>query len=110
MAMNIIKTSRDFTGAELYKATKSQSIKRMSEVTGTVTVNGYVKYEDVKEDGTAVTILSIITNDGIFATNSSTFIRTFEDIVTLMVELPIDITVGHDTSKNGRSYIYADLV
>ena len=109
MAMNIIKTSRDFTGAELYKATKSQSIKRMSDATGVITVNDYVKYEDVKEDGTAVTILSVITPDGIFATNSSTFIRTFEDIVQIMGELPIDITIGHDTSKNGRSYIYADL-
>lgn len=110
MAMNIIKTSRDFTGAELYKATKSQSIKKMSEVTGYLTVTDYVKYEDVKEDGTAVTILSVITTDGIYATNSSTFIRTFEDIVSLMGELPIDITVGHDTSKNGRKYIFADLL
>lgn len=108
--MEITRKSREFTPAEIYKATKSNSIKRMSDITDNdiITVKDYIVYEDVKEDGT-ITILSIITDTGIYATNSATFTRTFLDIVDIMGELPVDIRVGHDTSKNGRKFIYADL-
>lgn len=108
--MEIIRKSREFAPAEIYKATKSNSIKRMSDITDNdiITVKDYIVYEDVKDDG-SVTILSIITDTGIYATNSATFTRTFLDIVDIMGELPIDIRVGHDTSKNGRKFIFADL-
>lgn len=108
--MEITRKSRDFAPAEIYKATKSNSIKRMSDIADNeiITVKDYIVYEDVKDDG-SVTILSIITDTGIYATNSATFTRTFLDIVDIMVELPINITVGHDTSKNGRKFIFADL-
>lgn len=108
--MEITRKSREFTPAEIYKATKSNSIKRMSDITDNeiITVKDYIVYEDVKEDG-SITILSIITDTGIYATNSATFTRTFLDIVDIMGELPVNITVGHDTSKNGRKFIFADL-
>ena len=108
--MEITRKSREFAPAEIYKATKSNSIKRMSDITDNdiITVKDYIVYEDVKEDG-SVTILSIITDTGIYATNSATFTRTFLDIVDIMGELPVDIRVGHDTSKNGRKFIFADL-
>lgn len=109
--MEITRKSREFTPAEIYKATKSNSIKRVSDIPDNETVNvkDYIVYEDVKEDGSSVTILSIITFSGIYATNSATFIRTFLDIVDIMGELPVNILVGHDTSKNGRNFIFADL-
>lgn len=108
--MEITRKSREFTPAEIYKATKSNSIKRMSDITDNeiITAKDYIVHEDVKDDG-SVTILSIITDTGIYATNSATFTRTFLDIVDIMGELPVNITVGHDTSKNGRKFIFADL-
>ena len=104
--MEITRKSREFTPAEIYKATKSNSIKRMSDIADNeiITVKDYIVYEDG-----SVTILSIITDTGIYATNSATFIRTFLDIVDIMNDLPLNITVGHDTSKNGRKFIFADL-
>lgn len=108
--MEITEKSREFAPAEIYKATKSNSIKRMSDIADNeiITVKDYIVYEDVKEDG-SVTILSIITDTGIYATNSATFTRTFLDIVDIIGELPVNIRVGHDTSKNGRKFIFADL-
>lgn len=104
--MEITRKSREFTPAEIYKTTKSNSIKRMSDIADNeiITVKDYIVYEDG-----SVTILSIITDTGIYATNSATFIRTFLDIVDIMNDLPLNITVGHDTSKNGRKFIFADL-
>lgn len=109
--MEITRKSREFTPAEIYKATKSNNIKRMSDIEDNeiITAKDYIVYEDVKEDGSSITILSIITDTGIYATNSATFTRTFLDIVDIMGELPVNITVGHDTSKNGRKFIFADL-
>lgn len=109
--MEITRKSREFAPAEIYKATKSNSIKRMSDIADNeiITVKDYIVYEDVKDDGSSVTILSIITDTGIYATNSATFTRTFLDIVHIMDKLPVNITVGHDTSKNGRKFIFADL-
>lgn len=109
--MEITRKSREFTPAEIYKATKSNSIKRMSDIADNeiIVAKDYIVYEDSKEDGSSITILSIITDTGIYATNSATFIRTFLDIVDIMGELPVNITVGHDTSKNGRKFIFADL-
>lgn len=108
--MEITRKTREFTPAEIYKATKSNSIKRMSDIADNeiITAKDYIVYEDTKGDG-SVTILSIITDTGIYATNSATFTRTFLDIVDIMGELPVNITVGHDTSKNGRKFIFADL-
>ena len=108
--MNIITTSREFKPAEVYKITKSNSIGKMTDCKDELlTVTGYIKYADEKEDGSVVEILSLETSSGIYATNSATFIRTFEDIIDIMGDLPVDIKIGHDISKNGRNYIYADL-
>lgn len=109
--MKINRTSREFKPAEVYKITKSNSIGKMTECKESViTVTGFISYTDEKEDGTTTDILSIETaNCGILATNSATFIRTFFDIIEIMGDLPIDITIGHEVSKNGRNFIYADL-
>ena len=107
--MEIITNTNNYTGKELYKLTKSNSVKRMSDISedAVVTVNGYVAYVD---DDSENTITAIDTPDGAYATNSTTFARTLGEIVEIMGEFPIDIMVGHGVSKNGRSFIFADLV
>ena len=108
MATTIISNPMDYTGKELYRVTKSQSIKKVSIIENAVTVNGYVIFTDTDKDGNEIEILSIDTNDGAFATNSKTFIESFLDIVE-MLDTPVEIIVGHGTSKNGRNYIYCDI-
>lgn len=110
----IIKTNKnangDYTGKDIYKMTKSNSIKKMSAVDGTLACVGFIYYEDEKADGSTVPILSIENEGGeVYATNSATFIRSFLDIFEMMQELPIDIVVGHAESKKGRPFIYCDL-
>ena len=106
--MKIITNSNNYEGKELYKMTKSQSINKLSTLTESVTVSGFVLFEDDKNDN-VVEILSLETNAGVFATNSATFKETFLDIVEMM-GTPVEIVVGHGTSKNGREYIYCDIV
>lgn len=108
MSTPIISNPMNYAGKELYRVTKSQSIKKVSTIETAVTVNGYVIFTDTDKDGNEIEILSIDTNDGAFATNSKTFIESFLDIVE-MLGAPVEIVVGHGTSKNGRNYIYCDI-
>lgn len=99
---------------EIYMMTKSPQIQKMSDLADrneTITVNGYIIYEDDKQDGITTRILSIEIHTGeIFATNSPTFIDSFTDLVAMMEELPLNIVVLRKKSKNGsRTYILADL-
>lgn len=108
--MDIIKNTGNYTGKELYKLTKSNSVKRMSDISEdeVVTLLGYVTYKD-EESGNIIT--AIDTESGAFATNSKTFYDTLDEIATIMGdEYPIDIKVGHGKSHNGRDFIYCDLV
>ena len=111
--MNIIKQNRELTAAEIYKMTKSASINKVSENTGeTFEIDAYIIYEDEKEDN-ITEILSILTTDGeVYATNSPTFQREFNDLVSIF-ELtkealpPIKIVEG--ISKSGRTFYRCDL-
>lgn len=111
--MYIIKQSRELTAAEIYKMTKSAGINKVSENTGvTFEIDAYLIYEDEKEDSISE-ILSILTTDGeVYATNSPTFQRELNDIVSIF-ELtkealpPIKIVEG--ISKSGRTFYRCDL-
>lgn len=107
--MDIIRNTNNYAGKDFYKLTKSNSVKRMSDIdeTDVVTVNGFVIYHDDESDAD---ITAIDTDNGAYATNSATFRRTLEEIADIMGEFPIDIKVGHGVSKNGRAFIFADLV
>lgn len=111
--MNIIKQSRELTAAEIYKMTKGASIQKVSENTDSMfEVDAYIIYEDEKEDS-ITEILSIMTKDGtVYATNSPTFQREFNDLISIF-ELtkealpPIKIVEG--LSKSGRTFYRCDL-
>lgn len=108
--MEIIKKTKDYVGKDLYKLTKSNSVKRMSDITDdeVITLNGYVIYKD---DDSDTEVVAIDTESGAYATNSRTFRDTLEEIAAIMQdEYPLDIKVGHGVSKNGRNFIYCDLV
>ena len=111
--MNIIKQNRELTAAEIYKMTKSASINKVSENTdATFEIDAYLIYEDEKEDS-ITEILSILTTGGeVYATNSPTFQREFNDLVSIF-ELtkealpPIKIVEG--ISKSGRTFYRCDI-
>lgn len=111
--MNIIKQNRELTAAEIYKMTKGASIQKVSENAGEAfDVDAYIIYEDEKEDS-ITEILSILTKDGeVYATNSPTFQREFNDLVSIFEMTkealpPIKIVEG--LSKSGRTFYRCDI-
>lgn len=110
--MNIIKSSpENLTMKQLYDLTKSPEIQKLSTVKGEeLVIDSFCIYEDVKQDGTIITILSLKTDDGeMYATNSKTFTGDFLDILAMCEEsnapMPHTIRVMEGTSRAGRSYI-----
>lgn len=106
--MDIIKTT--FTDKkDIYKTTKNASILKLSDVTDDeeITITGYTLFKDENKDGDEITILAIMLDNGnVFATNSATVIKDFNDIMDIFGEFPITVKKGTGTSKNNRSFIY----
>ena len=84
---NITFKSREFTNVEIYLMTKSPAITSIKDVEdGTsINVDGWLIFEDEKEDGDTSTIVSIITPDRkVFSAQSKTFRDSLSDISIIM--------------------------
>lgn len=114
MAQNIIAQSSNLDKKAAFKMMKNNETGKLSEREGQIlNVFAYCKFEDIKEDGKAVEILAIETDEGeIVATNSANFIQGFDDIIEAFGEenWNHNIKVSGGTSKSGRHYIVCDLV
>lgn len=106
-----IKTkSRDFTKVEEYLLTIAPSIISMKDVSDdtVIAVDGSLMFTDTKDDDPENTseILSIITPDKtVYSCQSSTFKRSFNDIMTMMEGAKFSIVKISGKTKNGRDYI-----
>lgn len=112
--MTIIKTSKDYTPAELYKMTRDANIAKMSTLkAGTeLPLDGFVLYEDINQKtGEMMEILTIDTKGTRYATNSTTFIREFKAIMELFHDNCDGVTLlfGTGTSNAGRPFITCGL-
>lgn len=105
--INIKEKSREFTPVEQYCMIASPEIVSMKDVEDgcVINVNGYIIFEDVKEDGTAAEMLSIIDTDmKAYVAQSDTFRRSFMDIRSIMGDkFPLKKISG--VSKGGRPYV-----
>lgn len=107
--MNIITTTTT-DKKKIYQMTQGAGIERMQDHNGEeITVENFVLYEDVKNSGEVMEILSIETaGDAIYATNSPTFKQNFLNIADIcggpsaMIGEKIQIRQG--TSKAGRKF------
>lgn len=111
--MKIIKESRDFTKKEKYNMTKGAEIQTIGNLEdGTMfEPNGFMLFEDEKQDGTKVEILSIIDTDGrVYCSQSPTFKRSFEDITEIMEDENFTIKKISGTTKAGREYVDCVLI
>lgn len=112
--MQIIKTSKDYTAAELYKMTRDAGIMKMSLLeNGTeLPLDAFCLYEDINQKtGEVMEILSIETNGKHYATNSATFIREFKAIMDLFNDdcTGVVLRVVRGTSKAGRNFLTCGL-
>lgn len=113
--MKIVKTSSEFDMAQMWKMTLSNGTKKMKELRGKkINVCEYAIYDSDDSEESENMILSIDTGDGVYATNSATFIRTFNEILDLRSQYQMelknfDINVKTGIGKSGNEYIYADI-
>lgn len=98
---------------ELYKFTHSPEAQKMRTKEGKeIHFGKYAIYMDAdRRTGEAQKICAIenLADGKMYATNSVTFCRSFEDIVTMVDGASVVKVVG-GTSKNGRPYIDCVLV
>lgn len=112
MGIRIYDSSKEFTEIEQYLMTKSPAIVSMKDVEdGTsIIVDGVLNFEDEKDDGEVVDIMSIITPDSkVYSCQSKTFKRSIIDIANIMHGKPFPIKKISGKTKAGRDYIDCTL-
>lgn len=106
----IINSKGNIDGKTAFNMMKSAEIRRMSDYSGeTIQIDRWIVYEDVKQNGDTVTVLSIMSVNGdCYATNSSTFIEDFNALNGVMEQYGgslESIKIVSGTSKAGRTFI-----
>lgn len=107
----------NLTIKEQYALTMSPKIQRMSDIGGTViNVKAFASYTDEDKDGNEREILALMDQDGdVYATNSASFIREWNNITDLCDQCGIDyntvsVEVVPGTSKAGRTFYTCAMV
>lgn len=112
----IIKTSKNVTAKEVYDLTKNPRTQKMVTAKGQrLELAAWALFEDTDaKSGELYTVCAIKTAEGdIFATNSPTFTRDFQEMVELFEGFGEDvhaINVISGQSKNGREFITCEYV
>lgn len=106
--MEFIVTNKELTKEEKYFLTKAQDVQKMTEAVDQVLdLVAWAIYTDVDKDGNEVELFSMLTEDGDkFATNSSTFIGAFREILDIFEPEEVKrLKVMNGVSKNNRTFV-----
>ena len=106
--MEFIVTNKELTKEEKYFLTKAQDVQKMTEAVDQVLdLVAWAIYTDVDKDGKEVELFSMLTEDGDkFATNSSTFIGAFREILDIFEPEEVKrLKVMNGVSKNNRTFV-----
>ena len=106
--INILETSREFNEVETYLLTISPNIKSCKDADDgeKITIDGFLIFEDVKDDGTSSEVMSIITPDKkVYSCQSATFKRTVKDIFSIMKGKTFTVIKTSGKNKSGRDFI-----
>lgn len=105
--MNIKNQSRELSKMELYQLTKAPDAKTVQNCAGQMlTVKAWVLYDDADSNGEVREVLSILTDDGVIGTISTTFKRSFLDAYEIFGDDPgVVYEVVEGVSKSGRKYV-----
>lgn len=114
--MNIVFKTEGINAKELYMLTKSSAVAKLSTLKGQeIDVDKAVLYEDTNsKTGEVIKVLALMLKDGkCYATNSGTFIRGYEDILTMFGDtgepIPTLLKVAVGTSRAGREYLTCEI-
>ena len=105
--MEIIKRSREsLDKKDLYMMITSKEIKKMSDAPEKLKILDYVIYNDVRKDtGEIEKLISIKSEQDVFASNSVTFIECFEAIIECFGSDFNTIRIFKEKSKRGREFL-----
>lgn len=110
--ITIKNTSRELTKVEEYLMTSSPAMKVMNSLEdGTsLPVLASLVFEDTKDNGEVVEILSILTEANVvYSCQSQTFKRSFNDIASIMEGSEFSIVKTSGKTKAGRDFINCEL-
>lgn len=110
--VEIKEMSREFTKVEKYLMTTAPDIEPLKNIADgeSIPVDGYLIFDDVKDDGQRQEILSIITPDKkVYSGQSATFIQSLKDIENVMEGEKFSIVKISGKTKAGRDYINCTL-
>ncbi len=112
--VEIKEMSREFSDVEKYLMTIAPNMVQMNSVEDgeKITIEGYLVFNNTKEDGTTTEVLSMITPEKkVYSCQSITFKKSVFDIWHLFNGIPVTIVKSSGKTKAGRNYIncYLDV-
>lgn len=106
--VEIKEMSREFTKVERYLMTTAPDIEPLKNIDdgASIQIDGYLIFDDVKDDGEIQEIVSIITPDKkVYSGQSATFKKSLKDIESVMDGEKFSIIKISGKTKVGRDYI-----
>lgn len=106
--VEIKEMSREFTKVEKYLMTTAPDIEPLKNIKDgeSIPVDGYIIFNDIKDNGDIHEIVSIITPDKkVYSGQSSTFRKSLKDIESVMDGEKFVIIKISGKTKAGRDYI-----
>lgn len=110
--VEIKEMSREFTKVEKYLMTTAPDIEPLKNIEDgeSITVDGYIIFDDIKDEGETQEILSIITPDKkVYSGQSATFKKSLKNIENVMGGEKFSIVKISGKTKAGRDYINCTL-
>lgn len=110
--VEIKEMSREFTKVEKYLMTIAPDIEPLKNIDDgeSIPVDGYLIFDDIKDNGEVQEIVSIITPEKkVYSGQSTTFKRSFKDIENVMEGEKFSIVKISGKTKAGRDYINCTL-
>ncbi len=105
-------TSRDFSKVEVYRMTLDNSITSCKDLDDgyEIEVDGYLEYEDEKENGKVENVFAIMATDGkVYACTSKTFARNVKEIADVFDGDVFTIVKKSGVTKADKPFIMASL-
>ena len=110
--VEVKEMSREFTKVERYLMTTAPDIEPLKNIAdgASIQIDGYLIFDDVKDDGEIQEIVSIITPDKkVYSGQSATFRQSLKDIESVMDGEKFSIVKISGKTKAGRDYINCTL-
>lgn len=104
--------SREFTKVEKYLMTTAPDIESLKNIADgeSISIDGYLIFDDIKDNGEKHEILSIITPDKkVYSGQSATFRQSLKDIESVMDGEKFSVIKISGKTKAGRGYINCTL-